>query len=529
MTIAIYIRLSLEDDDLFYGKLESESITNQRNLLMDYIRDSPELCHAEVLEFCDDGYSGKNFDRPGVRRLLEAAKSGAVQCILVKDLSRFGRDYITVGSYVSRVFPFLGVRFIAVNDHIDSSRKGDIDSIDTAFRAIIYDMYSRDLSKKVRSAKYQLAKRGVYINPVAPYGYQKSLEDKHILVPDPNTADTVRRIFTMVAEGVSVEDVARILNEEGVQTPSQKKAGTPSGHANWADNYWRPKTIYRIIRNQQYIGSTVFGKNIRDRIGAHHTVRAALKDWIVVNDCHEPLVSKGLFRMAQERLGGDFKQTAGHTKSDNPLAKKVYCGVCGYAIIWQGKVDPYYRCMTPRTVPWMTCCQDKIYATDILGMVTAAIRMQARYAVEMKHIADEQRAGQEEMLSTLRIELQSLADFQRQLAGHGEKLYEDLICGVLSRSDYARQKAGLLERRDLVIQREAEINGRIAEISEAGSRFVEKYSCYSELDALTSEIAADLLDRVIIWPDGGLDIKLNYLDEIPAVLNRNDSIPVNSA
>lgn len=135
---------------------------------MDYIRNSPELCQSEVLEFCDDGYSGKNFERPGVKRLLEAARSGAIQCILVKDISRFGGDYITVGNYVSRVFPFLGIRFIAVNDHIDSLRKGDIDSIDTAFKAIIYDMYSRDLSKKVRSAKYQLAKRGVYINPVRP-------------------------------------------------------------------------------------------------------------------------------------------------------------------------------------------------------------------------------------------------------------------------------------------------------------------------------------------------------------------------
>lgn len=197
--IAIYIRLSLEDDDILYGKLESESITNQRNLLLDYIRNSPELCHAEVTEFCDDGYSGKNFDRPGVKKLLEAAQSGTVQCILVKDLSRFGRDYITVGNYVSRVFPFLGIRFIAVNDHIDSMRKGDIDSIDTAFKTIIYDMYSRDLSKKVRSAKHQLAKRGVYINPVAPYGYQKDPSDKHRLIPDPNTADVVRRIFTLVA------------------------------------------------------------------------------------------------------------------------------------------------------------------------------------------------------------------------------------------------------------------------------------------------------------------------------------------
>ncbi len=509
---AIYIRLSLEDDDILCGKQESESVTNQRNLLMDYIRNSPDLCHADVLEFCDDGYSGKNFDRPGVKRLLEAAQSGAVQCILVKDLSRFGRDYITVGNYISRVFPFLGVRFIAVNDHIDSIRKGDIDSIDTAFRAIIYDMYSRDLSKKVRSAKHQLAKRGVYINPVAPYGYQRSPKDKHLLIPDPHTADTVRRIFTLVAWGASTAEVARILNAEGVPTPSQEKAGTSSGHANWANNYWRPQTIHWIIRDRQYIGSTVFGKRVRKRIGVQRQVKAELKDWIVVDDRHEPLVDKSLFQLAQEQLGGEFKQTAGYVKWDNPLSRKVYCGVCGYAAVRCGKAKPYYRCATPLTVPDMACFQERIYAEDILEAVTAAIRMQARCAVELKHIADEQRANREGTLRSLRKEHQSLASFQRQLTGQIEKLYEDLIGGVLSKNDYTQQKAALLQRQELTRQREAEIAEHIAEISSTDTGYVEKYSSYSDLDVLTSEIAADLLNRVTIWPDGRLEISLNYLD-----------------
>ena len=158
-TVAIYVRLSLEDDDLFHGKMESESITNQRDLLTAYIRNSPDLAHAGIKEFCDDGYSGKNFDRPGVKALLEAARNGEIQCIVVKDLSRFGRDYITVGNYVSRVFPFLGIRFIAVNDHFDSSRKGDIDSIDTSFKALIYDLYSRDLSGKYAAQRRSSLKR----------------------------------------------------------------------------------------------------------------------------------------------------------------------------------------------------------------------------------------------------------------------------------------------------------------------------------------------------------------------------------
>ena len=315
-TVAIYVRLSLEDDDLFHGKTESESITNQRDLLTAYIRNSPDLAHARIKEFCDDGYSGKNFDRPGVKALLEAARNGEIQCIVVKDLSRFGRDYITVGNYVSRVFPFLGIRFIAVNDHFDSSRQGDIDSIDTSFKALIYDLYSRDLSRKVRSAKKILAEKGVYINPVAPYGYQRSPDDKHLLVPDPATADVVRRIFSLIADGYTTEMVARLLNMEGVTTPSMTKAGTPSGHKNWHDNHWRPQAVYAIVRDRQYIGSTVFGKRVRQQIGVRKQTTAPLGDWIVVDDRHEALVSKELFQRAQESLGGTHKHAGSQLGPD---------------------------------------------------------------------------------------------------------------------------------------------------------------------------------------------------------------------
>ena len=183
--------------------------------------------------------------------------------------------------------------------------------------------------------------------------------------------------------------------------------------------------------------------------------------------------------------------------------------------------------MTPRVTAGMACFQEKIYVEDVLEAVTMAIRMQARYAIEMKQVADEQRASQEELLRTLQKELQALTGFQRQLAGYSEKLYEDLICGVLSKNDYAKQKTEFLQRRELASQREAEIRSHIAELSESGGRYVEKYSSYSELDGMTSEIAADLLDRVTIWPDGGLDIKLRYLDEIPSALNTNDAMSVN--
>lgn len=169
-TTAKYIRLSSEDSDLGQeGKTESNSVTNQRNLLDAFINRTPELADTRVIEFCDDGWSGKNFERPAVQEMIAQVRAGQIQCIIVKDLSRFGRDYLTVGNYISCVFPFLGVRFIAVNDGFDSIRPADVDSLETSFKTLLYDLYSRDLSRKVRSAKRQRAERGDFLSPFAPY------------------------------------------------------------------------------------------------------------------------------------------------------------------------------------------------------------------------------------------------------------------------------------------------------------------------------------------------------------------------
>lgn len=520
-TVAIYVRLSLEDDDLLHGKMESESITNQRDLLTAYIRNSPDLAHARIEEFCDDGYSGKNFDRPGVKSLLEAAQNGKIQCIVVKDLSRFGRDYITVGNYISRVFPFLGIRFIAVNDHFDSSCKGDIDSIDTSFKALIYDLYSRDLSRKVRSAKKILAEKGVYINPVAPYGYQRAPDDKHLLVPDPSTADVVRRIFSLIADGYTTEMVARLLNAEGVPTPAKAKAGTPSAHDNWHDNHWRPQTVYTIIRDRQYIGCTVFGKRVRQQIGVRQQTTAPLEDWIVVDDRHEALVSKELFQRAQESLGGAYKRVAKHTQWDNPLRKKVICGVCGYAIVPRGKVDRYYSCRTPRTVPDMDCFQGKIYEDDIMEMVVEAIRVCARLAVEEKHLRVVEREKSEMQFHTLQQKIRSFQTLQQQITEESRILYEAYAMdGSMSRTEYASKKAALLERREKAYEEEATAKQKLESLWTGTSKFVEKYESLTALDKLTTELSADLLHSVKIWPDGRVNVELNYLDEIPHTVSR---------
>lgn len=211
-----YLRVSLEDENTG----ESESISNQRDLIGCYLKQHPEFTAYKVMEVVDDGHSGTNFDRPGIKRVLELVRQRKVAAILVKDLSRFGRNYKEVGSYLEQVFPFLGVRFISVNDGYDSNEYiGSTGGLDIACKALVHDLYSRDISRKVKSSRYARLRRGDYFCSVAPYGYVKSSEDKHRLVIDPPAAKVVRRIFDMTLAGFCTTEIARTLNLEDVPSP----------------------------------------------------------------------------------------------------------------------------------------------------------------------------------------------------------------------------------------------------------------------------------------------------------------------
>ena len=273
MRVAMYLRLSSEDGDLKdTGKAESESISNQRGLLQNFISSHPEFNGWEVSEFCDDGWSGKNFERPDFLRMMEQVKQSRVQCIVVKDLSRFGRDYLVVGNYISRVFPFLGVRFIAVNDGFDSSRPQDIDSLDTSFKTLIYDLYSRELSSKVKNAKRMRAERGLFLSPFAPYGYVKDPENKNRLLVDEQAAAIVRKIFALTIDGVKPTEIAAMLNREGVPTPMLYKRAAGCSRERWPsiheENFWTQGNIFKILRDERYIGKCVYGK--RERLSLIH-------------------------------------------------------------------------------------------------------------------------------------------------------------------------------------------------------------------------------------------------------------------
>lgn len=524
MTIFEYIRLSSEDDDLKEGeKPESNSIANQRNLINTYIQSHEEFAGADVVEFCDDGWSGKSFERPAVKEMLEQVRLGKAQCIIVKDISRFGRDYIIAGNYISRVFPFLGVRFIAINDGLDSSRIADVDSLETAFKTLLYDLYSRDLSRKVRNAKRFRAQQGEWMSAIAPYGYMRDTQKKNHMVIDPPAAEVVRRIFQMIAEGLSAVQTAKILNQECVPTPMLYKQAQSSIPRHWntlyEENFWTDSAIIRIVRDEQYLGKVVYGKRFYDQIGQGHSLKVRKKDWIVVEGMHEGIVSQVEFDRAQAALR-EFSERAGASCS-NPLSKKVRCGVCGHAMTREDVKHPYFFCRTSRMVDSFSCSGERVLESDIIEIILSGLHAQAVSAVRWERIWETRHQTEKTDFTAIQKQVASLRETCAQQDGQIKELYEALVSGSVSRDEYKAAKAMLVSRRDQVKARISELEIVLANANSDGklnNPFVSSFQKYTEVTSITKEMMMDVLKEVRIYPGGRIEITWNYCEDLERLL-----------
>ena len=269
--IALYIRLSIED-----YKYDSLSIENQSLVLNEYAASMPESLNAEVIEFIDNGYSGTNFERPQVQKLIEMVRANKIDCIIVKDFSRFGRNSIETGYFIERVFPLFHTRFISISDDFDSNNfKGDTGGMDVAFKYLISEYYSRDMSTKTKSAKYAKMQRGEYQSKICPYGYRKS--DDGRMEPDPEAAAVVQMIFQLAANGTNAASITRELYKRGIPTPGEYKAarGNHTHDITRTRGIWSSSTVLRILEDERYIGSYVIGKRAVLEVGGN---RSRLKD-----------------------------------------------------------------------------------------------------------------------------------------------------------------------------------------------------------------------------------------------------------
>ncbi len=524
LTAAMYLRISSEDSDARHSiKAESDSIANQRSLLKAFISRMPELENADVLEFCDDGWSGKNFERPAVREMLEQARNGNIQCILVKDLSRFGRDYLEVGNYISRIFPFLGIRFIAVNDHFDSIRGPGADSLETSFKTLFHDIYSREISRKVREAKRFRAQRGEFMGSFAPYGYARDPRDKKHLLPDPEAAEVVRRIFRMAGEKRDSTEIARALNADGIPTPMQYKedAGcTRTWLCAGERNFWTRDTVNTVLRDERYIGTNVFGRRMCDEIGKNHQVGVPRTEWIRVAGCHEGIVTEQEFALAQENLRV-YKEYSKTGSGKRLFWKKVRCGACGHIMYYFSGKKPYYICNTPRVTDASGCPGGRLMEEGLREAVLDGLRAQALYAVDASRVWEERRRRKQYDVKGMRTELSKLAESRTAIEGRARELYEKFAFGEISREEYLSRKRAAAEKKDGISRHMEKLEAGLRNAGSDGeleNRFVDSFGQYTETVELTADIVEDVLQEIIVYPGNVLNIIWNYQDDLEKLL-----------
>ena len=386
----LYLRLSREDGD----KEESNSISGQRDLIREFMRHHPEL-HEYAVRI-DDGFSGSTFQRPAFNEMLADIRAGRTNCVIVKDLSRFGRNYLDAGEYIEKIFPFLGVRFIAINDNFDSEReRNSSDDLMIPFKNLINEAYCRDISVKIRSQLEIKRKRGEYLASFAAYGYTKSETNHNQLVIDEYAADVVRGIFRSKLKGASPQAIADRLNHDGILSPMEYKKSLGMKYAtSFKANtkaLWSAASVIRVLRNPLYIGVLTQGKETTPSYKVHKRITRNTDEWVVIPDCHEPIIARSDFEQVQKVLALDTR-----TCKDDSVVQlfsgMVFCGDCGASMIRKtvpagGKKYIYYVCSENKANK-NVCSAHSIRDSELERIVLLSTQQHIRAVLDLQELLD---------------------------------------------------------------------------------------------------------------------------------------------
>jgi len=518
-TTALYIRLSQEDDNVG----ESDSVKNQRDLLNDFVAKHPDLSTSKVLHFIDDGYSGTTFARPAITKMLDAVRKGEVQAIVVKDFSRFGRNYIEVGSYLEQVFPFLGVRFLSVNDFFDSNdNMGKSVGLEVGFKALIHDLYSKDLGIKTTTGKLAKTKKGEHIGGTAPFGYVKSKKVKNAWEIDEEAAATVRRIYSLCIEGKTFVEIANILNTDNTPSPlkHRENKGTLHQVVNGARNgmsVWRKQNVSTVLREERYTGKLISGKLKRLPYGEVKTKAVPKDEWIVVENAHEAIISQEDFDQVQSILKPYNTRTFTRVNS-NKYAGKLFCGHCGHGLRKYGdrpsrpnsKLKPRYVCRYSLEMKLEPCLPEQVLESEIDEVILQALKAEiALAAAERKRVDKQNKLWLSEREKLQQEHSKLLQDIERCKL-EKEKLFESFAEGKLSKEHYVTEKAKQSSKSTKIEEKEQEISMKLAEKN--SSKEGDNYgiiSRYANATELTKNMAY-LVNKVKIYKDNRFEVIFNF-------------------
>lgn len=514
----LYARLSFESE----ANRERNTIENQMELLKDYVERCEDI---EVVEtYADISHTGTDFDRPEFMRMMQDVRFEKINCVIVKDLSRLGRNYLEAGNYIERVFPFFGVRFIAVNDNYDSNCKSASGEIIYSVSNIFNEYYARDISMKVKSAMRNRIANGEYVIPTAPYGYIKDPLNKKHLIPDKDVCENVKRIFDLYLENGSTKKTALAMTEAGIMPPSvyrvwRKTRTVPKN----ARDYWISNTIRAMLKNSCYIGEIVYSKTEHELMADNKFKTNSKEEWIVVKNAHEALVSNEIFEAAQRQLKESGSQMYENSqikpnKKNNPLLRHVFCADCGRPLNLKRQNNIAYSYTCSGYNKYGICDDSHFFRADELqNIVFHVIHTQIKVYKDKARLLERQleKNKREGIHQSYEEELKRIEGNIRKCVSDRQMLYEDYVNGLIDRELYVRKLAVMKDEESLMCQKMNKIKShqkddkRIMSESEVILKKIEEYSHKRKL---VYEIVDAFVDKVLVHKDKSIDVIMSIQD-----------------
>lgn len=527
----LYARISVENE----RKREADSIGNQLQLLKDYVSEHPDLMVHDI--YCDDDISGVDFIRPEFSRMMNDLRDGKIDCIIVKDLSRLGRNYLESGEYIEMVFPFFQCRFIAITDRFDT--KYNQADFSVQLKNLANEMYAKDISKKITSVKRSAQEQGKFTSGRAPYGYLIDQLDKQHLVVDEETAPVVKQLFAMLAQGNTLHGIATKMNECGVPSPGRLlyERGITTTEK-FKNSKWYMPTIRRILTDEIYLGWMVSGKyrSTYQTTGQKGTLRVPREEWVVTKGTHDPIVTEDLFYKVQEYFQST-KEAYGQTALYNSKNKKrslftshLRCGECGKAMYLRmkkngnGEKRGWYYCPMHENYNSSYCTKKAIKQEDLESVVLKLIRSQIQLFINSRELCISLNK-RESSKTKHRLYFDHIRDIKNQIdkAVEGKaSLYTNFVDGVITQEDYIIMGQQYAKKADelRIFLAELEHEAQKYSLSYAsGGTWTRLVEQYSNVDELSEEIVDAFIDEVTLYNNGHVEVKFNYRDEMDEVVH----------
>ena len=507
--VGLYIRLSREDGD----KHESESITNQKSLLLQYTKEN----NLRVYDiYIDDGFSGTNFDRPAFKRLISDIESKKINMVITKDMSRLGRDYIGTGELVEKYFPSKEVRYIAVTDNIDTYLDSSNNDI-APFKAIMNDMYAKDISKKIKSSLKAKQKEGKWVGGRTPFGYDKDPDNKNHLVVNTEQASIVKRIFDLSIDGLSYFKIAKKLTEENVKTPAQYYSFEWKNHYDLKYGQWHSKTIQDILTNRIYTGDLVQNKRNKVNYKIKKVVKNNPSDYIVVENTHEAIIDKDTFNEVQSKLPKNVGRC--EKKEIHLLDGLLYCGDCGHRISVTPRRKKDNRCYTIcnyyRSYMKKTLCTTHSNNYDKLEkIIINSLKEECLRYINKKTIKEVvmNNINKKDEVSTLK-DIKMLEEEVKRINDNLDNIYLDKLNNKITIEQFDRLTAKLNNelkiKKDKLVELNYEKNNQ--ENTNINNQEIEEYiNKFLSMDEPSRELRVNLIDRIEIYEDKTINVKVTF-------------------